>query len=1078
MAISPIINKFNGGEYSPKIDCREDLEKYYSGCRLMENMYAEPYGDASNQPGTYFVNEVKDSSKRTILLPFKHSTGQSYQLEFGDSYIRFYMNRAQVVYTTLTIDAQPAGGDWSVGDILTGGTSGVTCEVVAVVSSTVYTVKHVTGDWTDGEVITAQDSNARDCGAGYPTVADSTTPCEVVSPYAEDDLYGLQYKQSADVMLITHIDHEYPVYKLSRTAHDDWTMEAVDFEYGPFMPQNKTDITITPPAEGTDVASGQNYNSSSEYPGYTVAKAFDDIVEGVNGWLGTSATDEWISLYFSVAKTIKRVRIQPCYYMGYSSKNVRYCKIQGLVGGGEWTDIPVIAWKGRCQPYNTDEIEIAQINNYTDWADVILDNDTAYDYYRVYCHQNWGGGAYMSIKEVEMMEDAGDSYVASDDIFTSDHVGALWQLIHNMAESEVSGSFGIADDFSASLRIFGTWRFITEGTWIGKVQIQRSYDGGTTWKAYQTYSRSTSTGLNYNVPGDEEIEDVLYRIYMTEWESGTCHYCLSVDDSSVSGIVKITEYVSATEVKAEIIKALADGSGSVATTEWSEGAWSEVRGYPGTVEIFEERTVFGGSAHQPHTLWFSKTNDWYNMRAGTLSDSALIYNLPCTEPIKWLTSHDVLLIGTKGDEWRLGSSDPTKPLTPEDSSAPRRQTGYGSADIQSILIGNIVIFLQRMKKKVWGTRYYFEKGEAGGYDAEDMTLLAEHIAGSGIIQMTYQNQPESVLWCVNSDGNIIGMSFQPKEIVVGWHRHTTEGTYESVSAIPTATGEDELWAIVNRTIGGETKRYIEYFMPRDWGTDQKDCFFVHSGLTFDGGDAVDITDISVGADPFRVTVTAAAHGRTNGDQVKIVDVGGMTDVNNKVYTVSDKTTDTFILKDKTNSVYITGENFGAYTSGGTIQKVDNVFAGLNHLAEKTVAVLADGAVHEQTDVSSDGHITLNVYANKVHAGLPYTAKLMPMKIAFPTGKGSTRGDIKRINEILFSFYNTLGAKFGTNEGSEQINFRKVTDEMGAAIPLFTGIKRQTFPGGYELDGDIYIEQDQPLPITIRAIIPKLRIYDE
>jgi hypothetical protein len=132
MALTPIINSFNGGEYSPKVWEREDLEKYFSGCRLLENMYAEPYGNASNQPGTYFVNEVKDSSDTTILIPFKHSTGQSYQLEFGDLYIRFYKDQGQIVYTTLTIDAQPAAGDWSVGDILTGGTSGVTCEVVAV----------------------------------------------------------------------------------------------------------------------------------------------------------------------------------------------------------------------------------------------------------------------------------------------------------------------------------------------------------------------------------------------------------------------------------------------------------------------------------------------------------------------------------------------------------------------------------------------------------------------------------------------------------------------------------------------------------------------------------------------------------------------------------------------------------------------------------------------------------------------------------------------------------------------------------------------------------------------------------
>ena len=1005
MALSPIIDKFNGGEYSPKVDCRDDLEKYYSGCRTMENMYAEPYGNASNQPGTYFVNEVKDSNDTTILIPFKHSIGQSYQLEFGDLYIRFYKDRGQIVYTTLTIDAQPAGGDWAAGDVLTGGTSGVTCEVVAVVSSTVYTVKHVTGTWTDGEVITADDANARDCGAGYPTVAASTTPCEVVSPYASADLYGLQYKQSADVMIITHIDHEYPVYKLSRTAHDDWTIETVDFEYGPFLPENTTATTI---------------NSTN-------TQTYDRTLDNA------AAVD-----------------------LGGAPNEVRIpSTAHGFLEG--------------------DYVIVAGTTNYNGTFEITNINDVdTFDIESAFSAETFTGTETAKSRI---------TLTASTSIFTSGHVGSIWQLIYHMENEYVEADWNLDapanDEYSDSIRM-ENGKFTTGGGWAGKIQLQRSYDEGDTWHPYHTYAHGATAEANYITVIAEEEVDVLYRarkIYRLA-DFGACSICLSVEDSGVKGIVEITDYASATVVRATVTRALAEGSEGDETAKWSEGAWSDERGYPGTVDFFEERTVFGGSTYKPHTSWMSKKKDWYNMRAGTLSDNAITKDLPTSEMIKWLASHEVLLIGTKADEWRLGSSDPAKPLTPDEPSAPRRQTGYGSGDLQAILIGNVVIFVQRMKKKVWGLKYNFTSGESGGYDAQDLTILAEHITGSGIIQMTYQNQPESVLWSLTSDGYIAGMSFQPKELVVGWHRHTTDGTYESVSCIPIASGEDELWVIVNRTIGGVTKRYIEYFMPRDWGTDQKDCFFVHSGLSFDGGDAVDITGISVGADPFKVTVTAVAHGRSNGDQVKIVSVGGTTDVNNKVYTVSDKADDTFILKDKTNSVYITGEDYGTYTSGGTVQKVDNVFAGLGHLKGETVAVLADGAVHEQVVVSASGTITLDVFANKVHAGLPYTAKLKPMRIAFPTGKGSTRGDYKRIHEIFFSFYKTLGAKFGTTEGSEEINFRKVSDTMGEAIPLFTGIKRQTFGGGYELDGDIYIEQDQPLPMTIRAIIPKLKIYDE
>ncbi len=98
-----------------------------------------------------------------------------------------------------------------------------------------------------------------------------------------------------------------------------------------------------------------------------------------------------------------------------------------------------------------------------------------------------------------------------------------------------------------------------------------------------------------------------------------------------------------------------------------------------------------------------------------------------------------------------------------------------------------------------------------------------------------------------------------------------------------------------------------------------------------------------------------------------------------------------------------------------------------------------------------------------------------MELALP-GAG-IRGKQKRISEIIFSFYKTLGAKFGPTSGDETIPFRKVTDALGSPPPLFTGKKTQTFPGGYELAGDIYVEQTQPLPLTVRSITVKTGIYD-
>ena len=91
-----VINAFNAGELSPLLDGRSDLQKYYSGCRTLENMLVMSYGGATRRPGTRYIAPVKTASKKVRLIPFEYSIQQAYILEFGDQYIRFYKDGAQI----------------------------------------------------------------------------------------------------------------------------------------------------------------------------------------------------------------------------------------------------------------------------------------------------------------------------------------------------------------------------------------------------------------------------------------------------------------------------------------------------------------------------------------------------------------------------------------------------------------------------------------------------------------------------------------------------------------------------------------------------------------------------------------------------------------------------------------------------------------------------------------------------------------------------------------------------------------------------------------------------------------------
>ena len=96
MRLTPIVNSFASGELSPRLMGRTDSPKYSSGCETMENFMALPHGGAKRRGGTRFINEVKNSAHTTRLIPFEFSVDQTYVLEFGNNYIRFYTNGGQV----------------------------------------------------------------------------------------------------------------------------------------------------------------------------------------------------------------------------------------------------------------------------------------------------------------------------------------------------------------------------------------------------------------------------------------------------------------------------------------------------------------------------------------------------------------------------------------------------------------------------------------------------------------------------------------------------------------------------------------------------------------------------------------------------------------------------------------------------------------------------------------------------------------------------------------------------------------------------------------------------------------------
>lgn len=289
-----------------------------------------------------------------------------------------------------------------------------------------------------------------------------------------------------------------------------------------------------------------------------------------------------------------------------------------------------------------------------------------------------------------------------------------------------------------------------------------------------------------------------------------------------AGYVEITAYTDTTHVTATVKSTL---GGTGATTEWAEGAWSDVQGYPQAVTIFQERLWLGGTDGSPQTIWGSVNGDYEDHAAGAADIDAVIYTLGSerVNAIQWMTSRDqTLMVGTAGGEIALTGSTTSPALTPSSVNAARKSK-WGGYNITPVVVNNEVLFLTRSQRKIRAIKFNID---SDAEIAQDLNFLSYEITGGKIYEMAFSSEPNQILWAVRGDGVLLGMTFVREEDVIAWHKHDTgaAGEFESVATIPYGE-QSQLWAAIKRTINGDTVRYIEFLDPD---------YFVDSLLTYSG----------------------------------------------------------------------------------------------------------------------------------------------------------------------------------------------------------------------------------------------------
>lgn len=426
--------------------------------------------------------------------------------------------------------------------------------------------------------------------------------------------------------------------------------------------------------------------------------------------------------------------------------------------------------------------------------------------------------------------------LASVDIFDDAHVGAYWRIGHKVAGAYVEHGI-TANGNSTTLQIYGEYTLRTYGNWGADILIQRSLDSGTTWETVANYHGAIPGAdepgfRNFDAAGTAD-EVALYRIRIENFDANSESSAIAVlerPEASVYGYAQITAVGSGGSATATVIETL---QSATATAIWAEGAWSEYRGYPRACTVHEARLVFGGTDYQPLTLWGSVIDDFENFAAGVDDDDSYAHTIASTgQPqTQWLASREVLIMGTSLGLFRVRGDGFGNIIAPTRVDAKKRDNEQ-AAYVEAEECGTPIAFagLKGPGRKIFASVY---NESADRFVNEELTILSEQISEGGILEMAWQNDTRR-LWCIRGDGALVCLTYDETQQVVGWHEHVTDGNFVSVTTIPgDDDAEDEVWLVVERTIGSETITLIELLDPDFWEV-REDYFGVDSGLTYEG----------------------------------------------------------------------------------------------------------------------------------------------------------------------------------------------------------------------------------------------------
>ena len=1088
---SAVQHSFGGGEIAPVLYSRVDNTKYASGLKTNRNGIITKSGAWMNRSGSLFCHEVLDSTKEYRLIPYIYNLEQAFMILFGHQTIQFLSNGNPILENGIQVTgmttANPgvftatqtyANGDQVYITYMAAGPGAFLNNryfLIANVTGTTFTLQYMDGQNVDTTALAGTGS------IGATATVQRVYTMNLPSNYYQSvDLANLKFDQSGDLMTLTHPNYAPAQLQFTETVIDgvnQWIFSTLQLVPG----QPPLAKTITATATGAWLAAMQymvttvnGQTGEESFPGVTPppysggAGGITNYTWGVTGYsYGSFST----TLTLTIAGSTNLSNGTPVNFNGFTSNsgnplfflNGKTYAISNLVG-------------------NTFNITI----NTSDNVYIFLNNGnprsvsggSAY-----YSYQSGGGTLFTNITAVS---NANPCVVTINNNPTS----------YNWATGGIVYLDGTGvsqlDKRVFQVTVLTPNTFALNGVDATNYDIYNPATIGSVW--------SCEAGAQGNLPSLTTPVVLTWNNPILQPSGQSFYFNIYRKVNGVYGYIGQSYSSTFTDFGTP-----PDDSQEPPSYD---PILNSVNNFPSNCAYYQQRHCFSASNKQPGSFWSSRTGYYNNFtESAPVQDSdAVNFEIPSTKAsIQNMLDIGNLILFTESDERVIQGNNQGGQygaLTPTAINEVV-QSWWGSANIRPIAINGSAVFVQSRGNMIRDLKYDFNEDK---YKGNDLTVFASHLFETyAITDMDYQKMPNSVLWCVRNDGTLLSATINREQEILAWGWHDTQGSYENVACIPELAA-DSVYLVVARQISDENgnvviRKYVERFQERTIAVPSPaESIYMDCAGTYNGNG--NVNGIGFGS-TFTLT-------------------GGINWTNTELLLLTaDGDNIIFALGQVGQKIILTGNDgltvactILAFTSGfsATVQTditvpascrstvittwayATNVIYGLWQINGNMASVSGDGYVVASPNNSQytqigvrNGSITLPGFYTIVNVGIPYKSDLKTLDIdvvGYSVFMGQTATDKwKNISEVTPNLVNSSGGFYGSaNPDTETANssndplfklyeIKPMNGNSSTSLPppLITDNIRLNIQGGWDIHGNVFVRQVDPLPLCISSL---------